>query len=177
MTEDGTPAGPLRRRAAGVDRSLGIVLLASLALLLAGLFLPAITIRSMFLAQDYSLIDSVLAFLRGGDWFLFAVIFVFTIAFPVFKVLAGLSLWFVLDAGRPGAVRMLEWLSALSKWSMLDVFIIAVIVLMADGRLLSSAEVQVGAILFAAAVLTSTWATRRLSRLAGRTASQARLSA
>ena len=55
----------------------------------------------------------------------------------------------------------------LSKWSMLDVFIIALIVLVADGRLLSSADIQIGAIVFSGAVLVSTWATKRLSELAG----------
>ncbi|NBP72227.1 MAG: hypothetical protein EBU57_03380 [Alphaproteobacteria bacterium] len=50
---------------------------------------------------------------------------------------------------------------------MLDVFIIALIVLVADGRLLSSADIQIGAVAFSAAVLVSTWATRRLSLLAG----------
>lgn len=167
MNERDVPAGPLARRARGFDRALGGVLLLSLGLLLAGLLLPAITVRSLFFSQDYSLVDSVAGFLARGDYFLFAVVFVFTIAFPVFKIATGLALWYVLDAAHPAARRVLDWLSALSKWSMLDVFIIAIIVLIADGRLLSSADVQLGAVVFAVAVLASTWATRRLSRLAG----------
>ena len=76
-------------------------------------------------------------------------------------------MWFFLDATGSYARPVLGWLAMLSKWSMLDVFIIALIVLVADGRLLSSADIQIGAIVFSGAVLVSTWATKRLSELAG----------
>jgi paraquat-inducible protein A len=160
-------SGPLSRRAVGIDRALGLVLLGSLAALIVGLVLPAITIRSMFLAKDFSLLESVWAFLEEGDWFLFVITFLFSVVFPVVKILTGLALWFVLDATEAYARPVIGWLSALSKWSMLDVFIIALIVLVADGRLLSSADIQIGAVVFSIAVLVSTWATRRLSILAG----------
>lgn len=159
--------GPLSRRAAGIDRALGVVLLASLAALISGLLLPAITVRSMFIGRDFSLLESVFSFLQAGDWFLFAVTFLFSVVFPVFKIVAGLVLWFAVDATSVYARPLLGWLATLSKWSMLDVFIIALVVLVADGRLLSSADIQIGAIVFSVAVLVSTWATRRLSMLAG----------
>ncbi len=162
--------GPLSRRARGADRALGPALIVSLALLAAGLLLPAITIRTFGFARDYSLLDSVLAFLDDGDWFLFAVTFVFSILFPLFKIVTGLALWYVLDASGTATRPVLDWLGALSKWSMLDVFIIALVVLVADGRLLTSADIEVGAIVFSVAVLISTWAVRRLGRLAGNAA-------
>jgi paraquat-inducible protein A len=162
--------GPLARHATGFDRALGPVLLVALALLVAGLLLPAITIRSFWFARDYSLLDSVLAFLDEDDWFLFVVTALFSILFPLGKIVTGLALWYALDASRPATRPVLEWLGALSKWSMLDVFIIALVVLVADGRLLTSADIGLGAIVFSCAVLLSTWAVRRLGRLAGRPA-------
>ena len=160
-------SGPLRRRARGIDRALGPVLGASLAALVAGLLLPAITIRSLGFARDYSLLDSVFAFLDDSDWFLFVVTFVFSVLFPLTKIVAGLVLWYLLDGAQPAARRLLDALAGLSKWSMLDVFIIALVVLVADGRLLTSADVGIGAIVFSLAVLSSTWAVRRLAKLAG----------
>lgn len=162
-----TQPGPLSRRAHGFDRGLGLILLASLVALVAGLLLPAITVRSLFISQDFSLVESVLAFLDQGDWFLFIVTFLFSVVFPVVKIVTGLALWFFLDSTSGYARPVLGWLATFSKWSMLDVFIIALIVLVADGRLLTSADIQVGAIVFSVAVLVSTWATRRLSGLAG----------
>lgn len=158
--------GPLARRATGFDRLLGPLLLVSLALLVAGLLLPAITIRSLFFARDYSLVDSVFAFFDDGDWFLFVVIALFSVLFPVIKIATGLALWYVFDAAQPVARHALDALSAVSKWSMLDVFIIALVVLVADGRLLSSADIGIGAIVFSFAILLSTWVIWRLARLA-----------
>jgi paraquat-inducible protein A len=135
--------------------------------LVAGLFLPAITVRSLFISQDFSLVESVLSFLDQGDWFLFGITFLFSVVFPVVKLVTGIALWFFLDATSGYARPVLGGLATFSKWSMLDVFIIALIVLVADGRLLSSADIQIGAIVFSVAVLASTWATRRLSALAG----------
>lgn len=158
--------GPLVRLARGADRALGPMLVVSLALLVAGLLLPAITIRSWGWSRDYSLLDSVWAFLRAGDWFLFVVTAVFSIVFPLLKIVTGLALWYALDASRATTRPVLDWLGALSKWSMLDVFIIALVVLVADGRLLTSADIGLGAIVFSVAVLLSTWAVRRLGKLA-----------
>jgi len=162
-----TLPGPLSKRARGFDRVLGLVLVASLGALIAGLLLPAITVRSLFISQEFSLVESVWSFLDQGDWFLFIITFLFSILFPVVKLLTGIALWFFLDATSSYARPVLGWLATFSKWSMLDVFIIALIVLVADGRLLTSADIQIGAIVFSVAVLISTWATRRLSALAG----------
>ena len=162
-----TLPGPLSRRAQGFDRILGFVLVATLGALIAGLLLPAITVRSLFISQEFSLVESVLSFLGQGDWFLFILTFLFSVVFPVVKLVTGIALWFFLDATSSYARPVLGWLATFSKWSMLDVFIIALIVLVADGRLLTSADIQIGAIVFSVAVLISTWATRRLSALAG----------
>ena len=64
--------------------------------------------------------------------------------------------------------NLLNSLAVASKWSMLDVFIIALVILVADGRLLTGADIRIGVIVFSASVLISTWAVRRLSLLAGK---------
>jgi paraquat-inducible protein A len=162
-----TLSGPLSRRARGIDRSVGLILAVSFVALIVGLLLPAITVRSLFFSRELSLIESVLAFLDNGDWFLFVITFLFSVAFPVMKIITGLAFWYFLDATDSYAGPVIGWLALFSKWSMLDVFIIALIVLVADGRLLSSADIKVGAIVFSGAVLSSTWAMKRLSMLAG----------
>jgi len=169
MQFDGIWGGALRERASGFDRWLGLVLAVALVLLTLGLFLPAIRISSfIFISRELSLVEGVFTFLDSGDYFLFAVTFVFTILFPGFKIGTGLVLWYAADISGSWARSLLNGLSVASKWSMLDVFIIALVVLVIDGRLLSDADIQVGAMVFSAAVLISTWAVRRLSLLANR---------
>ncbi len=167
MQFGGIWGGALRARATGIDRWLGLVLAAALVLLALGLFLPAIEINSFFfLSREFSLVEGVFSFLDGGNYFLFVVTFVFSILFPTFKIITSLVLWHVADVSGESARSLLNGLSAASKWSMLDVFIIALVVLVADGRLLSGADIRVGAIVFSVSVLVSTWAVRRLSLLA-----------
>jgi paraquat-inducible protein A len=169
MQFGGIWGGALRERADGFDRWLGVVLALALVLLALGLFLPAIKISSfIFLSRELSLAQSVFSFLESGDYFIFAVTFVFSIAFPAFKIVTGLLLWYAADISGTSATSLLNGLAVLSKWSMLDVFMIALVVLVIDGRLLSGANIQAGAIVFSASVLLSTWAVRRLSLLAAK---------
>lgn len=169
MQFGGIWGGALRERAEGFDRWLGLVLLAGLGLLVLGLFLPAIKISSfIFLSRELSLVQGVFSFLEAGDFFLFLVIFVFTIAFPMVKIVTGLVLWHAADISGMPAKSVLHGLSVASKWSMLDVFMIALAVLAIDGRVFTGADIQAGAIVFSASVLISTWAVRRLSVLASR---------
>ena len=169
MQFGGIWGGALRTRANGIDRWLGLALIAALVLLGLGLFLPAIKISSfLFLSREFSLAQSVFSFLESGDFFLFLVTFVFTILFPSFKIITGLVLWHAADITGSPTKSLLNGLAAASKWSMLDVFMIALVVLVIDGRVLTGADIQAGAIIFSASVLISTWAVRRLSVLAAR---------
>lgn len=153
----------LAREARGFDRLVGAWLLLSLGLLLAGLFLPAITVRALIFSRELSLFESVIGFLESGEYFLFAVTFPFTILFPLAKILTGIALWYLVETRGYFSYRVLAWLAGLSKWSMLDVFVIALMVLLADGRLLTSADIHAGVVVFAVAVLLSTFAIRRLN--------------
>ena len=143
----------------------GVLLLAAAPMLVAGLTMPAISVsRLVFFEQQYSLMQAILAYWSQGQWALFILVLVFSVLIPASKVLVGLWAW-VAGQNRPQLVRrMLRVLAAISKWSMVDVFIVALTVLVVDGRILDSADVHVGIILFAAAAIASTLATQRLNR-------------
>ena len=164
MAERATEQGERRR---GAHLRLGALLALSGALLAAGLFLPAITLGPVFFAERVSLAGAVFGFAAAGQWFLFLITFAFTVAFPLAKVAVCLALW--ATPRRPGdaAVRLAGWLAALSRWSMVDVFIVALVVLAVDGRVFGAADIHAGVIVFSAGVLLSTWAARRTVATAG----------
>lgn len=153
----------------GAHLRLGALLALSGALLAAGLFLPAITLGPVFFAERMSLAGAVFGFAAAGQWFLFLITFAFTIAFPLAKVTVCLALWATAPRRRSdaAAVRLAGWLAALSRWSMVDVFIVALVVLAVDGRVFGAADVHAGVIVFAAGVLLSTWTARRTVATAG----------
>ena len=139
----------------------------ALPLFVAGLLLPAVSVSSLWIFNEtFSLTDGALQLLREGEYALFVIVFFFTFVFPVLKIIVGLAAC-VSSPGDGGLIRrLLPAMAALSKWSMLDVFLLAIIVVMLEGSLLSEADARPGLFLFAASVLLSTLAVQRLkSRL------------
>jgi len=160
------PNAPLRRRATGRARLTGWALLGALAMLIPGLALPTLHLVSLgFLHHEYSLFTATLAFWDKQHYSLFALVLAFTVIFPLAKITAGLWLFYLAS---PDPQKLKSWvglLATLSKWSMLDVFIIAVLVLALEGSLITAASLGAGISLFAGSVLLSGWAYSQLMRL------------
>lgn len=168
-------SGSLAATAQGRDQWIGPILILSLVLLALGLSLPALSVGNFLVRKDYSLLQAVWAFWTKGNHFLFVVVGAFSVLIPAFKTLLCTYVWFAVPRHHPHAVRLVQLLATLSKWSMLDVFIIALTVLVLEGSLISAADVHVGLIAFAAAVLLSTIGLKRMAALiAGQTADQSR---
>ena len=147
------------------DRWIGFLLTLALLLLSLGLFMPAIKIKSLiFINRELSLVDSVFTFFNSGNIFLFLITFLFSIVFPTLKIIIGLYVWYTYKNRLGSADGLMRLLSITSKWSMLDVFIIALVILIVDGRLLSEADIMVGAIVFTVSVILSSFAIYRLNR-------------
>ena len=157
---------PLKNAATGPARLTGLALLASLAMLVPGLTLPSLHLVSLGLfEQEYSLLAAIIAFWDKQHYSLFALVLCFTVLFPLAKIAAGLWLFYL---ATPNPAKLKGWvglLSALSKWSMLDVFIIAVLVLALEGSLITAASLGAGIALFAGSVLLSGWAYSQLMHL------------
>ncbi len=84
------------------DRVAGILLILALPMLVAGLVTPAISITRMAVFSDtYSIAGAVFAFLDGGRYVLFAIVFFFSLVFPSAKILIALWAWVL--AGSAGA--------------------------------------------------------------------------
>lgn len=156
----------LKNAARGPSHLTGLALLASLAMLVPGLTMPSLHLVSLGLfEQEYSLLGAILAFWEKQHYSLFALVLCFTVLFPLTKIAVGLWLFYL---ATPNPAKLKSWvglLSGLSKWSMLDVFIIAVLVLALEGSLITAASLGAGIALFAGSVLLSGWAYSQLLRL------------
>ncbi len=149
------------------DRVAGLLLILALPMFVAGLVTPAISITRMVVFSDtYSIVGAVFAFLDGGRYVLFAIVFFFSLAFPSAKILIALWAWVLAGRDQDRMRRVMALFAAVSKWSMLDVFIIALTVLVIEGSLLSAADIHFGIVLFTLSVLMSTYAIHRLARSA-----------
>ena len=136
----------------------------ALPLLVAGLTMPAISITHLMVFTDtYSIAGTVLSLWSGGKYALFALVAFFSLLFPSMKILIALWAWYDGDDDRTR--RLCTLFAVVSKWSMLDVFIVALTVLAIEGSLFTAADIHLGVVFFAVAVIASTIALQRVARL------------
>ena len=127
--------------------------------------MPAISVtRLVLFGETYSIIDGILGFWSDGRYGLFVLVSLFSVLLPLGKVAVGVWAWFA--AAGPGSLpdRLLRAAASISRWSMLDVCIVALLVVALEGSLLTTADIHAGLVLFAAGVVVSTIATYRLVR-------------
>jgi paraquat-inducible protein A len=145
-------------------------LVVCLGLLVAGLSLPLLhTTQLLFWQSHYSVWTGIVSLWHQGEYLLAIVVFLFSMIFPFIKLGALATIWFrpLTAAAR---TRLLRGLEGLGKWSMLDVFVVAILIVLVKLGPLASVQPRVGVYLFTAAIVTSMLTTMAIDRLARRRA-------
>jgi paraquat-inducible protein A len=145
-------------------------------LLVAGWTLPIMTVHKLvFFAEEVSIFAGARQLWDSGNYFLCVVVLAFSVAFPALKMLIALTLWYGADtrgsdlAGLLGWL-LLGWLEAFGRWSMLDVFVVALTIVAIQISIVSDVTTHAGLYVFTAAVVLSMAGVRRLVVLARRVA-------
>jgi len=105
-----------------------------------------------FVDKEVTLLNSIRMLFENDENFLGTIIFAFTIVFPIFKYLL---LIFSLFLNQKEAItKVNRWMSVISKWSMLDVYIVALLLLNMkfDSRLVNM-ELKEGVVWFSLSVI------------------------
>jgi paraquat-inducible protein A len=102
-----------------------------------------------------------------GEPLLFIIVFSFSILMPVWKMYLLYRLLHAKDGDNTQRYRQLHVLSFLGKWSMLDVFVVAILVVTVKLGAIASITVHFGIYLFTLAVLASMLLTHKIAALAG----------
>lgn len=131
-----------------------VLLLASAVFFLLGIFLPIMQFdRLFFFSQAPSLVDLLAGLFGEGEWGLALLVGLFSIVFPAAKLLlVGLH-----ETGVPVARQGFfgRALPHLSKWSMMDVMLVAIAIFAAKKSGLATAVAQPGLWFYAgSAVMT-----------------------
>ncbi len=130
------------------------LLLVALGLLFWGLTLPLLKLSKFWIFGDtVSIVSAIKSLYGAGEIFLATVLLVFSILFPVGKNLTMLAVF--IKGARVGhfSQRLLGVVALLGKWSMLDVFIVAILVASVKLGILAHASVLSALYFFAASVL------------------------
>lgn len=147
---------PVLRLGLAVRVGAVVLLLAALGLLFEGLTLPILALHKFWIFGDTFSIWSAIGSLYGsGEVFLATVLLVFSVLFPIGKNLVMIGVF--AKGARLGTYsrRLLHAAAILGKWSMLDVFIVAILVASVKLGILAHAEVLSALYFFAASVIVT----------------------
>lgn len=116
-----------------------------------GITLPLIRLeRLYFLEERPSLLEVIYGLWLEGDAALAGIVAAFSIVFPAAKIVLT-----HIAAVAGGRTRSLALLSAVSKWSMLDVMLVALVLFAAKTSGLAAASILPGLWFYAGATLTT----------------------
>ena len=131
-----------------------ILLVVAMGLLFEGLTLPILTIKKFWIFHNtFSIWSGMKSLYGAGEVFLGTVLLVFSILFPTGKNL--LLFWIFVQGSWLGkfSQRLVRWAAVLGKWSMLDVFIVAILVASIKLGILAHAQVLSALYFFACSVI------------------------
>lgn len=144
------------RKPNSLERTTALVIAAAICYLPANL-LPIMTVTSLGRAESDTIMSGVIYFLVHGDWPLAIVIFTASVFVPVAK-LAILS--FLLISVRRGSAwrpvertRLYRLTEAIGRWSMVDIYVVTILVALVRLGNLATIEAAAGAVFFGSVVV------------------------
>ncbi|MGB6240965.1 MAG: paraquat-inducible protein A [Castellaniella sp.] len=156
------PMGPRRY---GAAPEVWALLLAAVIFYIPANVLPIMQVQTLLGRSNHTILGGVIELWRMGSWDLAVIVFVASVMVPVTKLLA-LSFLLLRVQPRGGYVqrqrtRMYEAVEFIGQWSMLDVFVVVLMVAMVDFPGLSRIDVGPAALNFGAVVVLTMWAAMR----------------
>ncbi len=133
---------------------INLATVCTLTLFIVSLFSPLFTLEKFyFFDNTVSLITALMELLDKREIILFLVILLFSIVFPIFKLLLTLYLWNT-TCGQL-AQKWVHFIHEYGKWSMLDVFVVALMVVSIKLQALANMQIHYGFYLFFISVMAS----------------------
>ncbi|MEB2346563.1 MAG: paraquat-inducible protein A [Deltaproteobacteria bacterium] len=148
---------PLHARKPGsLERTWALVIAAALCYLPANL-LPIMTVTSLGKAQSDTIMSGVVYLLHHGMWPLALVVFVASIFVPILKLVILVFLLVSVrrrSRWRPAErTRLYRVTEAIGRWSMVDIFVVTILVALVRLGALATIEARSGAVFFGAVVV------------------------
>lgn len=139
-----------------LGRCWALVVAAAILYLPANL-LPITKTTSLGQVQLDTILSGVIYFVRSGSWLIALIIFIASILVPLLKLLILVFLLVTVQMRlrwRPrDRTRLYRLVELIGRWSMLDIYVVTVVVALVKLGELATIEAEVGAVYFAAVVV------------------------
>lgn len=143
-------------------RYINILLLLSAASFVFGVCAPFMTVSKFIVVDNtVSILSGIQGLYQEGDWFLFILIGGFSVLTPIVKLTL---LSYVNNTVSPSAPRYAQFVEKYSKWSMLDVFVAAVLVVTLKLGSIVDVTIHYGIYLFSFSIVLSMIASSLVQR-------------
>lgn len=135
--------------------TVNLLLLITAASLGFGLVMPLITFKQLiFFTNTFSVFSGIQALYSEKHYLLFIIIFLFSIVIPILKLIMLMVNWNFPVSNNNFRAKLLSFSTQIARWSMLDVFAVAVFVVMMKIDLIAKVETHQGLVIFTGAVLS-----------------------
>lgn len=147
------PAAPLHHRL------IPFLLVAALLLFGTGIFFPFFHVTKLWVFHDaVSVVGGIITLFHEGEYFLFTILTLFTLVFPCVKLgLLGI-IWLEREHDLAKVRRLHRRVEALGKWSMLDVFVVAILIVAMKSAGVADIHIGIGLYLFTFSVVATQFA-------------------
>lgn len=148
--------GSIASLAYGTGKLIPALFIMSAFALGSSLFLPFVKVTKLFIfSEQITLIDAIGQLIKSGEVFIALVVVLFSIVFPVLKLCVIDYVWRGCDVASDQLIKGMKILEVAGKWSMLDVFVAALVVFSVKASVIANATSEIGLYLFATSVLLS----------------------
>jgi paraquat-inducible protein A len=146
-----------------------VLLVGAFALFVLGIFFPFFHVTKFWVFSDaVSVVSGLFTLFQSHEYFLFGILTLFTLIFPCVKLGLLAIVWAERRHDLARVRRLHEWVEHLGKWSMLDVFVVAILIVAMKSANVADLHIGIGLYLFTFSVittqLTSSWISRLLRR-------------
>ncbi|MDR2319280.1 MAG: paraquat-inducible protein A [Pseudomonas sp.] len=144
------------RRPNSIIRTWALLITASILYIPANL-LPIMTVSTLGQGSGDTIMSGVITLLKHGMVPIAAVVFIASILVPTFKLVGIGLLLYSVQRRQPLSARqrilMYRFIEFIGRWSMLDIFVIAILVAVVNFGRIASVEANLGAVAFATVVV------------------------
>jgi paraquat-inducible protein A len=134
----------------------------AMVLYIPAILLPVMVTSTLFGTQSDTILSGVVYLWNAGSWSLAAIVFIASIVVPVLKILSLAYLAWSTQLRSPfiprQRTRIYRLVEFVGRWSMLDIYVITVLVALVQFGSLASIEAGPGAIAFGAVVVLTMFA-------------------
>jgi paraquat-inducible protein A len=149
------------RKPGSIQRTWALVIAAAICYVPANV-LPVMTVTSLGKTDADTIMSGVIYFLMHGDWPLALIIFTASVFVPLMKL--GLLTFLLISVHRRSSwrpverTRMYRLTEAIGRWSMVDIYVVTILVALVRLGNLATIEAGAGAVFFGCVVVITIFA-------------------